>query len=298
MARNDIFRPPMRHRRLQLWIGVPLSIVIVAVAVLCAFLMWAPHRLRYTIDDHTLVVVSGARPFEGRRVVPLTMIRGAETRDLPRARKVYGTNMPGYCAGVFHFPDLGRVRMATDCSRRVVVVTADDEELPIVVSPSDPERFLRALSGDAGYDGGPVAPPGDPGWLVFRIVLPLITLAVAWIVPVVVVLGPARLRYRIANDRLDVRTIARTQSFPMAGCTVRRHRPKITLRWWGTAMPGYYTGWYRSDGVSTRVYATNVAHGILIEGPGLRLFINPERSEDFLNRLCSVTSAVRADPAP
>ena len=46
-------------------------------------------------------------------------------------------------------------------------------------------------------------------------------------------------------------------------------------------MPGYYTGFFRIDGESTRVYATDLGDGVLLEGAA-RVFLTPEHPDAFL----------------
>jgi hypothetical protein len=77
-----------------------------------------------------------------------------------------------------------------------------------------------------------------------------------------------------AGDGTSIRVL------PLAGA----HSPEVTLRIAGTGAPGYYTGLFRVDGVSTRVYATNVRAGVLVEGPA-RVYLSPEDVPGFLDAM-------------
>jgi hypothetical protein len=70
----------------------------------------------------------------------------------------------------------------------------------------------------------------------------------------------------------------------------------VTLRVAGTAMPGYYTGYFRADGQSTRVYATDLKDGVLLEGPA-RIYLSPADPEAFLAALREEGGTVTEEPA-
>ncbi len=109
--------------------------------------------------------------------------------------------------------------------------------------------------------------------------------------PVVFLVAPNRLRYRVVSAGLEVKTMLGTRRFATAGCTARSHHPKVGLRLWGTGAPGYYTGTYRVDGANTKIYTTSVKEGVLIEGPGVRVFINPENETGFLHAIRTMGGA-------
>ena len=103
--------------------------------------------------------------------------------------------------------------------------------------------------------------------------------------------APGRLRYRVVSGGLEVATLLGVKSFPTAGCTARSHRPRVGMRLWGTGAPGYYTGTYRVDGANTKLYTTSIEEGVLIEGPGVRVFVNPENEAAFLDAIRSTGGA-------
>jgi len=59
----------------------------------------------------------------------------------------------------------------------------------------------------------------------------------------------------------------------------------------GTGLPGYYTGTYRVDGANTKIFTTSIEEGVLIEGPGVRVFVNPENERGFLDAIRSMGGA-------
>lgn len=110
--------------------------------------------------------------------------------------------------------------------------------------------------------------------------LPL-SLVVSTMVVALLLFGPKRLRYSIEGGELHVRTIFGHKRWPVRGMRASRHTPVRVFRVAGSAMPGYFTGLYREDGQSLRVYATDLKRGILVEGSE-RVFINPEDEDAFL----------------
>lgn len=108
-------------------------------------------------------------------------------------------------------------------------------------------------------------------------------LLLAFLVPLLL-LGPRRMRYHLRPGFLDVRTLFGSRSWATDGMRARRHRPRVTLRLMGTAAPGYYTGLFRADGVTTRIYATHLDEGILIESTH-RVFLSPADPTGFLAQL-------------
>jgi hypothetical protein len=111
------------------------------------------------------------------------------------------------------------------------------------------------------------------------------------VIPVVFLVAPDRLRYRVEHGALVVSTILGARRFATSGATIRLHRPRVGLRLWGTGAPGYYTGLYRVDGENTKLFATAVDSGVLIEGDGLRLIVNPENEEGFIEAMRTVGGA-------
>jgi len=72
--------------------------------------------------------------------------------------------------------------------------------------------------------------------------------------------------------------------WPTEQLRARRHSPSVKLRLAGAAMPGYYTGIFRADGTTTRIYATSLKDGVLLEGPA-RVYVSPADIPEFLAAL-------------
>jgi len=83
-----------------------------------------------------------------------------------------------------------------------------------------------------------------------------------------------------------VRTLIGAKRFALAGATARRCTPGRIFKVAGNGLPGYYTGWYRLDGGSVRVYATRLTDGVLLEGTK-RVFVTPAEVDAFIAELKS-----------
>lgn len=289
-----VFRPPLRRRGLQLALGLPLTALVLVPSAFAAWLLWAPQVVELRIDDRQLFITTAPAPFSRHRIIDLDLITSVEEAQLGRGRRTNGTALPGYCAGHFRYDSLGSVWQATDCSRDVVVLRRVDDE-PVVLTPPDPERFRAALEAGTGYhERQPPAETG-PGWLAIKLLV-LLAPAAALVVPITFLAAPGRMRYRMQPGELAVTTVLGTRRFDIGGATARPHRPRVGLRLWGTGAPGYYTGLYRVDGANARIYTTSVEDGVLIEGPDLRVFINPERQAEFLEAFQSMGGTVSGSP--
>jgi len=117
------------------------------------------------------------------------------------------------------------------------------------------------------------------------------------LVEALVIVGPRRMRYLVGEGRLEVRTLYARRRWPVAGLRARRHRARVSLRLAGASMPGYYTGLFRADGKTTRLYATRLEDGVLLEGPA-RVFLTPEDPGGFLAALREQGATVEETAAP
>ncbi len=284
-----LFRPPRLKRGLQLALGLPLTLVVVLPTLFAAWLVWAPHVVELRVDEGWLHVSTAPAPISSHHAFDLSTIVAVEEVRVSRGRRVAGTGLPGYCVGIFSYDEIGRVWQATDCSRDVLVLRRSGDK-PVVLTPPDRDRFRAALAAGGGYHES--QPPPDPGrgWFMIKLMI-LLTPLLGVLVPVIFFVAPGRLRYRVISGGLEVVTMLGTKRFPTPGCTARHHHPRVGLRLWGTGAPGYYTGTYRVDGVNTRIYTTSVDEGVLIEGPGVRVFINPDNEAAFLEAMHTMGGA-------
>lgn len=284
-----VFRPPRLKRGLQLAIGLPLSLVVVLPTLFLVWLMWSPHIVELRVDDGRLHVSTAPDLFARHHVFDLATVVAVEEVHLGRGRRVAGTAMPGYCVGRFSYDDLGRVWQATDCSHDALVLRRANDN-PVVLTPPDPERFRAALEAGGGYEASQDPPQTGRGWIFIKLLVLMSPLA-ALTVPAVFLFAPNRLRYRVISGGLEVTTLLGSRRFVTAGCTARPHRPRVGMRLWGTGAPGYYTGTYRVDGANTKIYTTSVKEGVLIEGPGVRVVVNPENEDGFLHAIRTMGGA-------
>ena len=162
---------------------------------------------------------------------------------------------------------------------------------PVLLTPPDRQAFLEALA--IGRDTHQVQSLPDPGvgWLAVKVLMLLVPLT-ALLIPAVFLIAPGRIRYHLEPGTLSVTTMLRNRRLSLTGATARAHQPRVGIKLWGTAAPGYYTGLFRADGANTKIYATSVKEGVLIEGPDIRVFINPERQAEFLEAYRSMGGVV------
>jgi hypothetical protein len=276
------FRPPVHPSLFRTLFGVGIGILMLALAGVMALLAGGSHRISYVVSGGTLTVDSGSW-LDGVRTVPLSLIHEHSLVSLHGGTRTRGTAMAGYCTGRWTYPTMGTVWQATGCTSKGVVLVTADGDLPIVLSPPDAPGFLAAL--DAGEDQRVELHQNDN--TLIRI-LPLLgavfALVTGGMVAVVMLLGPRRMVYRVGEGRLEVSTVFGRRSWPLQELRASPHSPRVTQRVAGTGAPGYYTGIFRVDGTNTRVYATDLKSGVLLEGPA-RVYLSPERVAAFLDAL-------------
>ncbi len=276
------FRPPVRPSLFRTLFGGVVGILMLGLAGVMLTLASGSHRISYVISGGTLTVDSGSW-LDGARTLPLSLVHEHSVVSLRGGQRTRGTAMGGYCTGRWTYPVLGTVWQATGCTAKGVVLVTSDGELPIVVSPPDPQEFLAAV--DSRQDQRIELRPPDA--TLIR-VLPMLGAAVAIAIGGMVVglmlLGPGRMVYRVGEGRLEVRTLLGRNTWPLQELRARPHSPAVTLRIAGTGAPGYYTGIFRVDGTRTRVYATDLKSGVLLEGPA-RVYLSPENVAGFLDAM-------------
>ncbi len=283
------FRPPVRGSRTRAVVAGVLATVIVVALVPLLLAATGTSRITYTLAGGTLSVDSGSR-LDGRREIPLSTLHEARAVDLQGARRTRGTGLPGYCTGRWSYSDLGAVWQATSCSPRAVLLSTNDGELPVVVTPPDRDAFLHAL--DVRADFRIELPPPDTTLLTLlaggAVAVGLLT---SVLLVATLVLGPRRMVYRVGDGRLEVRTIFSRRAWQASTLRARAHAPRLQLRLVGTAVRGYYTGFYLADGQRTRVYATDPSAGVLLDGPS-RILLSPEDRAGFLDALRAEGAAI------
>ncbi len=284
------FRPPVKRSKVAVVLGVIFAALSLVGALLLGAIAAGSSQVSYALAGGTLVVDSGSF-LDGKRTFPVANVTDARVIDVSGARRTRGTGAPGMCTGQWSYIQTGPVWQATSCSPHVVMLTVAGEDRPILVTPPDPEGFVAQLR--TGPDATIVLPPGDATLLrVVPSVGALVLLVASVMVFMVFLQGPRRMRYVIDGGRLTIATIFSTRSFEAVDLRARKHVPGVTLRLAGTAFPGYYTGLFRADGATTRIYATQLrAEGVLLEGPA-RVFLSPEDPNAFLEALAHAGASV------
>jgi hypothetical protein len=280
------FAPAPARATARTVLGIALTAIIVPATVFAAALLWLPHRIEYTVESGGLVVTLDRTVWSRQRHFALADVVEARAVTLSRGRRVSGTSLPGYCVGTFRYRELGDVWQATDCTAAAVILRLRGSQRPIVLAPGQRDAFLAALSSGTAATFAP-ADTGEDGTPLALRLLVLLPIPLVFVIPVLFLLAPSRLRYRVGPGTLEVRTLLLRRRFRIFGATARRHVPTFGIKLVGSGMPGYHTGWFMVDGQRTRVYATTTQGGVLIED-GTRIFVTPADPDAFLDALTSV----------
>jgi hypothetical protein len=286
------FRPPLRRSRAPVILAlVFLPVMLLATAALGAIALGS-NQVSYTIRGGVLTVDTGSL-LDSKRTFAVSDVTDARVIDVYGGRRTRGTGAPGLCTGSWWYPGIGSVWQATDCSSHVVLLRVASEPLPVLLSPPDPEGFVDRLR--AGGDALVVLPPGSMA--VLRVVPglgALVSLVTVAMLGALLLGGAKRMRYLIEGGELTIETVFSRRTFATNELRAREHVPAVGFRLAGTAFPGYYTGLFRVDGVTTRVYATQLrAPGVLLEGPA-RVFLSPEDPAAFLDALARAGAFVES----
>ncbi len=278
------FRPPDHRKGLRLVLGVLLSVFAIGGVALGAAVIWLPRSINYKVSQGQVVITSGLEFRPSRWEYPLESITSATAVRLKPGKRVNGTSLPGYCAGHFRFPGIGDCTLATTCSPDAVILRIGEGLRPIVITPGQRETFLEALTGEGQYSETVLFDDDSGVWLGLKAMTAL-GVAVTLIVPLLFFLSPSRLRYRVTPGHVEVDLTFGAKRFSVSNCIARLYSPETSSKVIGSSMPGYHSGRFSLDGMATRVYATRLTDGVLIESPDLRLFLNPEDPYAFLEAL-------------
>jgi hypothetical protein len=264
-------------------LGTVLTLLALPAALIGASLLWLPHSITYLTGPEDVTVTLDRGVWKTERVFPRERIATAQEVTLPAGSRRAGTSLPGYCAGRFYYPGVGSVWQATNCSRRAVLVVLSRPDEKVVLTPADARGFLAALEGGERMAFRPEEVRPRFSWLAVKLLIaapvPLVLL-----LPAVFFVAPGKLRYAVGQGMLEVQTLFVRRRFALAGSTARRYRPGGAFKRAGSAFPGYYTGSFSLDGTSSKVFATTLKEGVLLEGER-RVFVTPEEPEQFLAAL-------------
>lgn len=249
-----------------------------------AAVVWLPRALDYAIAGEHLAITSGFSVKPHRDVIALSDITDARAVDLAPGTRILGTSLPGYCSGRFRFPDLGSCTLVSNCGRRAVVLAVTGRPRPLVLTPAARSDFLSAIAGEGRYKESSTPEATGSAMLGLRL-MTAAALLVTLLVPVLFFVTPNRLRYHVSPGQVEIHLTLTGKTFAVSNCLARRYSPETKARVIGTSLPGYHAGRFTLDGMATRVYATRLTDGVLIESPDLRLFLTPEDPNAFLESL-------------
>jgi len=277
------FRPPVRRSAVALVLGVVFGVIMLLGGVVLGAIAFGSSQVSYTVQAGTVTIDSGSF-IDGKRTFPVASVTDAHELTISGGRRTRGTGAPGLCTGLWWYPAVGDVWQATNCSSHAVLLQVTGEERPILLTPPDPDAFIAQLS--SGTDASVVLPPGDATLMrVVPGVGALVLVLSAVLVVLLFIAGPTRMRYVVEDGKLSIETIFSRRTFEARELRARLHVPSVTFRLAGSAFPGYYTGLFRADGATTRVYATQLkSEGVLLEGPA-RVFLSPEDPAALLKAL-------------
>jgi len=278
------FRPPEHRKGLRLVLGILLSVLAIGGAAFGAAIIWLPRSLNYEVSQGRVVITSGLDIRPNRWEYPIRSITSATAVQLKPGKRVNGTSLPGYCSGHFRFPEVGDCTLATTCSPEAVILHLGGADRPIVITPGQREAFLAALTGEGHYSETILFDDAGSVWLALKAMTAL-GLAVTLIVPLLFFFSPSRLCYRVTPGHVEIDLTFSTKRLSVSNCIARLYNPETSSKVMGSSLPGYHSGRFSLDGMATRVYATRLTDGILIESPDLRLFLNPDDPHAFLEAL-------------
>ncbi len=273
-------RTPSPPTRLWRW---SLGALVCVASLAGAFAVAGPAVVHIDATPDALVVHHGIVLFRSDTVVPRDEVTEVVALTTTGAfTRTNGTARPGFCEGRFRHDELGAVMMAGNCSDDVVVVRRAGDR-PLVLTPPDPAAFVAAW-----HAGAPLSVDVDTrpeaSWSFFLIAA--IAVAGPALLASLFFVVPLRIGYAVGDGQLVVSTALSRHVVPLAGATARIASPTITLRAFGTALPGYLTGWFRAEGRMVRIFATDRANGVWIEPAGAApVWVTPEDPAAFLAAL-------------
>jgi hypothetical protein len=149
----EVFNIAPADTRMLWLVGlIPVLVLIVSTVVLGAVVSGA-RGATFEVSNEGLRLRGD---FYGRLIPASHLVRGTARRvdfaqlpELMPGRRTMGTGMPGYQAGWFRLRNGDKALLyLTDRSKAVYVQTT--EGYGVVVSPSEPDKFLSALNTIAG----------------------------------------------------------------------------------------------------------------------------------------------------
>lgn len=284
MTVTTTFLPASRARLGRLLLGLPLCLLTGLATLVPGWLLFAPHQAQVSVGAGVLTVTAGAAPFTTVRQLPVADLVTMRRVHAVGGRRAGGTALPGYCVGRFAYPELGEVWQATSCQQDALLLTFRTLDRPILLTPEPQGVFVLVVNAGGRFTANPIRPrPGAWRWGLAALALPLPILTV--FLALLFFTAPARLAYVVRPGAVEIVTLFGTRRLATAGLSARRHRPRVGIRLWGTALPGYLHGWFRVDRVRTRVYATDVRGDCVLLENGSRTLLSPADADELLGAL-------------
>ena len=268
--------------------------VLPVIAVLVSWLT-APHQITYEVTSEKIVIHAGTSMTEQNKEVMFSRIEEASPAWLRGGTLDFGTEKQGYCVGFYEYPNYHKVWQATDCSEEGVIIRAGGEVMPIIIAPGNRDGFLAAVRGGMPMTFPTAAKPTGLHWPAL-IALAVLSWGAAGVLGALLFVGPARLRYRVGDGRLEVATLLKRQSFTIAGFKVHPHSPLIGGKLSGVNLPGYCAGVFNFDRVPTSAFASVRENGVLLEGDE-RVFVSPADPAGLIAALVAAGAQVPATSA-
>jgi Bacterial PH domain len=272
----------MRKTRGRVWFAA-LSAAAAIPTVLIAMSLLTAGQLRYEVTSKALTIHTSRGLTGDTKIIPLERIRSMSDAWLANGVMRFGQQKPGYCVGFYRYGTLDEVWQATNCSESGVVIKADGEVMPVVVTPADPYGFQKAV--DAGT-AGVFLPPGSKAssWWGTLMEIVVLYVLVELLFAAAFLIAPSRLRYRVGDGAMEVRTFFKRRRVPVKGVWVYTHRPLDGAKLSGIALPGYNVGSWELDTQPTNVFAAHREKGVVVEGDE-RVFVTPRDAAAMLDAL-------------
>src|SRR5579859_2054327 len=121
------FRPLPKPSFARTIFGLVFGVAMLVGALLVGAIAVGSGVITYTIESGRLSVASGS-VLDGSRSFSLNDVAEARIVDLRAARKTRGTNAPGFCTGLWWYPQIGEVWQATSCAGRGLVIRVAGED--------------------------------------------------------------------------------------------------------------------------------------------------------------------------
>lgn len=137
------FLPAVTPSRWKGVVSAILAVLIAASGIVGAGVTLLPRHLEYRIGHGELAVVTGTVVLPRIRRWPLGAVEKLRNVQLRGGKRLFGTAMPGYCAGLFRASGRTYRLYATRSKGPFVILEGSSWHLGL--TPADPEAFLDAL---------------------------------------------------------------------------------------------------------------------------------------------------------